>query len=350
MKPFADSLRVTVCGVLFALVSSRPSVARAQLAYDAAAECPSRDEFERRLSGHSVEADVVVKIRATDSGFVGDLARGENVVRRVEGQTCDAVVDALVLAITLGAVRAPIASSVEPPGEASISAQNEKPSEATPRAPKPSPSVSKEERAKGTTRTPNERQNGSRGEESEVSRRFSLELNPLAVFVGRYSLTGEVLVSRHHGIVVTPYVVHGTVDPDTNAYDYDIGDDAVLNGWGGEIGYRYYFDKGLNGPYAGISALVGRYVWSGTHYDSSSGEKAEATRSDLATMSIGGALDVGYETVIGPGFVVGGGLGLQYTVATEERAIPFDRFASPALASCLEGFCPRFLLTVGYAF
>ena len=62
--------------------------------------------------------------------------------------------------------------------------------------------------------------------------------------------------------------------------------------------------------------------------------------------TIGGALDIGGQAVIGPGVVIGGGFGLQYTEASKSFA------DLPLTAAILAGggVRPRFLFSVGYSF
>lgn len=178
-------------------------------------------------------------------------------------------------------------------------------------------------------------------EDRKSSKRFSLELNPLSVLIGRYGLTGEFLLMSEHALVVTPYVVHTGVDASELPVGLFYNADSALTAFGGEIGYRYYPRAGFSGPYVGVSALVGYYVWNGVDWG--------GARSEIATMSVGGAVDVGGQVVVGPGILLGGGLGVQYTTAAE-KAVPITKFDSPLAASAIRGVSPRFLLTVGYAF
>lgn len=81
----------------------------ASVTYEAEATCPSKEDFEARVeerASRAQDAEVTVRARIDDpsAGFVGEVRRPDGeIVRRVEGRTCDAVVDALVLALSLDA-------------------------------------------------------------------------------------------------------------------------------------------------------------------------------------------------------------------------------------------------------
>ena len=65
-------------------------------------------------------------------------------------------------------------------------------------------------------------------------------------------------------------------------------------------------------------------------------------------MSYGGAIDLGGQAIIGPGVVLGGGFGLQYTKTSIDIATENLNLASAIIAG--GGIRPRFLFFVGYAF
>lgn len=103
--------------------------------------------------------------------------------------------------------------------------------------------------------------------ERGTSKRFLLELNPYSILIGRYSLTGEYLVTNEHAIVATAYAVYKGMDQVTTdglpPGRFAYGADVMLTAIGGEIGYRYYPFSERARPYLGASVLVGRYAWSG---------------------------------------------------------------------------------------
>jgi hypothetical protein len=159
----------------------------------------------------------------------------------------------------------------------------------------------------------------------------AIELNPLAATIGRYSVNVEVMVSPHQAVVVNPHVDHVTTE--VTAGDAKYTESFV--GGGAELGYRYYTgSKGPNGFFVGPSFLLG-------HYSATTGESDQS----VSFTSVGAAIDIGGQAVVGPGIVVGGGFGLQWTEATED----FQDMPLAAAAIAGGGVRPRFLVTVGYA-
>ncbi|HKO50379.1 MAG TPA: hypothetical protein VJV79_21800 [Polyangiaceae bacterium] len=165
---------------------------------------------------------------------------------------------------------------------------------------------------------------------------FAIIANPLALLMGRYSLQGEYMPAMHHAITLNPFYNHTPVkvtDVSTGA-EYDAGS---LNGFGAELGYKFYTGKkGANGFFVGPSILFGSYSNSMTG------------RPDTSFTSVGGALDIGGQAIIGGGFVIGGGFGLQWTKTSEE--IPTEQLNLTSAAIAGGGTRPRFLFTIGYAF
>lgn len=167
-------------------------------------------------------------------------------------------------------------------------------------------------------------------------KQFAITLNPIGMFIGRYSITAEYLPVVHHGISLTPFYNHTPVkvtDP-SNGQELDAGS---LNGGGAELGYKYYTgNKGPNGFYVGPSFLFGSY---------------SASQSGFANdsfTSIGGAVDFGGQAVVGPGIVVGGGFGIQWTKTSHDINTDQLNFASALIAG--GGTRPRALFSIGYAF
>jgi hypothetical protein len=168
--------------------------------------------------------------------------------------------------------------------------------------------------------------------EEKSFKSFSVELNPLAATIGRYSAQVEWLPLTHHAVVLNPHVDH-------TSYSISAGGasiDQSLTGFGGELGYRFYTgSRGANGFYVGPSFLI-------TSYTASSGP------ASTSFSNIGAALDVGGQFILGPGIVIGGGFGLQYTSVSTGA----DTNGLPLAAAVMGGggVRPRFLLSVGYAF
>lgn len=196
-------------------------------------------------------------------------------------------------------------------GEARAEDTAAKPAAATPAAPAEKPQAS--------------------DDEPEL-KRLSLEINPLGLVIGRYSISGEYMLARHHAVTLTPSYTSTSI----KVNDVEVG---ALSGFGGEAGYRLYTgSKGANGFFVGPSLLVASFT-------SESVVKGGASQSFT---SIGGALDIGGQWIIGPGVVLGFGAGLQYTKNSEELTTDGLNLASAAIAG--GGVRPRFLLAVGYSF
>ncbi len=169
-------------------------------------------------------------------------------------------------------------------------------------------------------------------------KRLSLELNPLGLAIGRYSVQGEYMLARHHAVTLNPFYAHAPVTVTVNGQSADAGS---LNGFGGELGYRFYTgSKGANGFFVGPSFLFGAY--------SQSGGIGPASTASSSFTSIGGALDVGGQFIIGPGVVLGFGGGLQYTSSGRDGDTSNLNLASAVIAG--GGIRPRALLAVGYSF
>ena len=172
------------------------------------------------------------------------------------------------------------------------------------------------------------------GRPQQPHKQFAIIANPLAVFLGRYSIQGEWLPALHHAITLNPFYDHTPVKVTANGVEADLGS---LNGFGAELGYKFYSGrKGPNGFFVGPSFLFASYKSSMSGYP------------DKSFTSVGGAIDIGGQGVIGDGFVIGGGFGLQWTKTSEDFDTENFNFTSAAIAG--GGTRPRFLFTLGYAF
>jgi hypothetical protein len=168
-------------------------------------------------------------------------------------------------------------------------------------------------------------------EDGEDIKRISLEVNPLGLTIGRYSISGEYMLARHHALTLSPFFTSTSI----KVNDKEIGS---LSGFGGELGYRFYTgSKGANGFFVGPSALFASYT----------SESVVGNTSQSFT-AVGGALDIGGQFIIGPGVVLGFGGGLQYTKNSEEINTDNLNLASAVIAG--GGVRPRLLLAVGYSF
>lgn len=173
-------------------------------------------------------------------------------------------------------------------------------------------------------------------EEADEHKSFAIVLNPLAIGIGRYSIQAEYLPATHHAITLNPFFASVPVTATVNGKEVDLGS---LTGFGAELGYRYYTGtKGPNGFFIGPSLLFGAYSTDG------GGTNAQSK----SFTGIGGALDLGGQAVIGPGFTIGGGFGMQYTSVSEDFTTDDFNLAGAIIAG--GGLRPRFLFAIGWAF
>lgn len=89
-------------------LSLLPNTAAAgELRYRAPAACPPREDVKQRVDARAPDGravDLTIEGSAADKAFVGDAVVGtgdDAVHRRLEGQTCDAVIDAMLLVLAL---------------------------------------------------------------------------------------------------------------------------------------------------------------------------------------------------------------------------------------------------------
>jgi hypothetical protein len=187
-------------------------------------------------------------------------------------------------------------------------------------------------------------------------RTLTIEWNPLALFIDRFSLNAVVVPGDHHALVLSPfYTWAGTAEystglnadgtplvDTTGAITGTKGASYVLNvprqtftGFGGELGYRYYFaEGGPRGVFLGPSLIL-------------EGITAKAYNgSETSFAGYGLAADLGYEALIADTVAVSVGVGGQYLLTS--RSIPPQQL--PASIYANERFYPRLLLSFGYAF
>jgi hypothetical protein len=171
--------------------------------------------------------------------------------------------------------------------------------------------------------------------EAKPFKSWSLELNPLAATIGRYSIQAEWLPMEHHAIVLNPHFDHtsSTVGGSDGLPSYT----ESFTGFGGELGYRFYTgSRGANGFFVGPSFLLANY------------SPSVGGQSGPSFTSVGGAVDIGGQFIVGPGIVIGGGFGLQYTAVSGGGNTDGMPLLTQALVG--DGLRPRFLLSAGYAF
>lgn len=167
---------------------------------------------------------------------------------------------------------------------------------------------------------------------------FAIIANPLAIFIGRYSVQFEYLPALHHALTLNPFYTHAGIN--INGVDF-----GTVSGGGAELGYKFYTGrKGPNGFFVGPSILFGTYSQSGGVVDATNGTTSPST----SFINYGGAIDLGGQAVVGPGIVIGGGFGLQWT--KNNKALNTKDFNTAANIVAGGGTWPRFLFTLGYAF
>jgi hypothetical protein len=164
-----------------------------------------------------------------------------------------------------------------------------------------------------------------------VEHHYAIEGNPLGIFIGRYSAQFEWLPISHHAFLINPHFDYASISVNGESVGHVVGA-------GAELGYRFYTSRyNLAGFYVGPSLLAGTYSSGG------------GTGDSVSFQSLGFAVDIGGQAVIGPGVVIGGGFGLQYTTTTKDFGST-DGLNLAAEILVGGGWRPRFLLSVGYAF
>jgi hypothetical protein len=163
-------------------------------------------------------------------------------------------------------------------------------------------------------------------------RTFAVEINPVLPFINHYGVNVEIVPVSHHALVLSPYYSDSTTgggQPGTGTLP------NTFEGFGGELGYRYYFgEDGPRGVFLGASFLLG---W----------QKVTPQNGDSFNFTnFGGALDVGYQALVGDFLVLGIGAGLQYTTVSQE--LPLQELPASIVAN--KALRPRLLTSFGFAF
>jgi hypothetical protein len=174
-------------------------------------------------------------------------------------------------------------------------------------------------------------------------RALTIEWNPLALFIDRLSLNVVVVPGDHHALILSPFytwaktVPYATsIDANGNTLPYTLNVLAqTFHGFGGELGYRYYFEKGgPRGFFLGPSLVL-------------AGITAKAGNgSETPFVDFGVAADAGYEALIADTIAVSVGAGAQYVVTSKsipEQQLPASIYANNAVR-------PRLLASIGFSF
>jgi hypothetical protein len=166
----------------------------------------------------------------------------------------------------------------------------------------------------------------------------SVAWNPFALIIGKASLELVVTPREHHALVLNPFYVWTTTQP--IVITDDMGHMTQLatqsfTGWGGELGYRYYFGKGgPRGLFLGPSLILGGF----------SVRAGNGTQTQF--LQYGGAVDVGYQLLVAERISLSLGGGVE--VVGTDKAIPSQQL--PARLYANFGVWPRLLASFGVAF
>jgi hypothetical protein len=180
-------------------------------------------------------------------------------------------------------------------------------------------------------------------------RLLTVEWNPLALVIDRFSLSVVVAPRDHHALVLSPFYTWAStagyatsIDANGNPITDANGNQVTLNvlsqtfkGFGGELGYRYYFDRGgPRGFFLGPSLLLASIT------------ATAGNGSQTSFVDFGVAADAGFEALIADTVAVSVGAGVQYS--TPSKSIPDQQLPASIVANST--VLPRLLLSVGYAF
>ncbi len=204
--------------------------------------------------------------------------------------------------------------------------------------------VARAESAEPTTPTPAATPVDVQLQEAPPPHRFAtIEWNPLALFIDRFSLNVVLAPVDHHALIVSPFYTWASTA------EYSTGLDAQgrplpytlsvpsqsFKGFGGELGYRYYAARGgPRGFFAGPSFLLEAIT--ATAYSG----------SQTSFLGYGLAVDAGYQALVADTISVSVGAGAQYMFTS--KSIPSQQL--PASIYANERLYPRLLLSLGYAF
>jgi hypothetical protein len=165
---------------------------------------------------------------------------------------------------------------------------------------------------------------------------LALELSPLDAFLYHSGGSIEITPLPHHSLILTGYymLAHDIGDPITGAGGRTY--QTAFSGYGGEVGYRYYFGRrGPHGLFLGPSLLLGSFQ-----------AALQRTGQTEKFTNLGGALDFGYQAVVYH-IVISLGVGIQYVAIPGGNEL--SGYGFPINANAQEGVEPRALLSLGYA-
>jgi hypothetical protein len=175
-------------------------------------------------------------------------------------------------------------------------------------------------------------------DEPPPRRILTVEYNPLPLLLGKISANIILAPFDHHALVFSPSYVSTETAP-IYVFD-DAGNPTQLpkqkfKGFGGELGYRYYFGEGgARGFFLGPSLILA----------SLTATAQDGSRTPF--LNYGVAADIGYQAMLWESVTLSLGGGVQYT--RTDKAIPDQQVPAKFFAN--GGVRPRLLLSVGWAF
>jgi hypothetical protein len=171
-------------------------------------------------------------------------------------------------------------------------------------------------------------------------RTVTVEWNPLAlVTIGRLSANVVITPTDHHALILSPFYAWATTQPiyvfsDSNTAGTPLPTQK-FKGFGGEIGYRYYFGQGgPRGLFLGPSLILAAF------------DANAQNGTSTSYLDFGLAADVGYQVLVADRVSLSIGAGLQYTATS--KSIPDQQFPAEIYAN--DGLRPRVLASLGWAF
>jgi hypothetical protein len=155
--------------------------------------------------------------------------------------------------------------------------------------------------------------------------------------VGKISANIVLAPFEHHAVIVSPFYVLTRTTPIT-VFDNDANPTRLpiqtFEGFGTELGYRYYTGRGgLRGVFFGPSLILGSFT------------ATAENGTQLPYLDYGFAVDFGYQALVVDRVALSLGAGLQY--ATTSKSIPDQMLWAKVFANSV--VLPRVLVSVGWA-
>jgi hypothetical protein len=169
---------------------------------------------------------------------------------------------------------------------------------------------------------------------------LSIEWNPLPLLAtSRASFNVAFAPAEHHALTLSPFYSWAGTEPisllDASGTPTQRLPRQTFNGFGAELGYRYFTGAGgLRGFFVGPSLIAAHFV----------AGAEDGTQTPF--WDLGVALDAGWQMLVADRLVVSLGGGVQ--VLVQDRSIPPQSF--PARLYANGGVLPRLLLSIGWAF